>query len=89
MTIAQTEAKISENNQILTWIGKTSVGPCAPEGTLSIMSGQIVYTSEEIQQLNQIINMKSLDQENIQLKDYLLEKKILFEEIPSCNFCTN
>ena len=87
LTNAQIKARVSENNRKLTWIGKASVGNYAPQGTLEIMSGEIIYTSEEIQQLNLVINMKSLEQENTQLQNHLLEKDFFYvKKFPVATF---
>ncbi len=73
-TIAQKEAKVSGNEQNISWIGKAAVGNYEPEGTLKIMSGKIAYTVQEILQISLVIDMKSLEQENTQLRDHLREK---------------
>lgn len=85
--IAQIEASISNKEQNLTWIGKAAVGGYAPEGTLKIISGKIVFTSEEIIELSLVIDMKSLDQENTQLRDHLLEKDFFYvKKFPVATF---
>ena len=86
-TFAQKETKVSENGQSLTWIGKAAVGGYAPEGTLKIMSGKIVYTSEEIVDLKIVIDMKSLEQENVQLRDHLRDKDFFYvKKFPVATF---
>ena len=77
---AQTTATISEKQQKISWIGKAAVGGYAPEGTLEIKTATITFTSEEIMDLRLIVDMKSLDQENKQLRDHLLEKDFFYTE---------
>lgn len=77
---AQTTATISEKQQTISWIGKAAVGGYAPEGTLEIKTASITFTSEEITDLQLVVDMKSLDQENKQLRDHLLEKDFFYTE---------
>lgn len=84
---AQTTATISEKQQKISWIGKAAVGGYAPEGTLEIKIASITFTSEEIVALQLVVDMKSLDQENKQLRDHLLEKDFFYtKKYPEAKF---
>ena len=84
---AQTIATISEKQQTLTWIGKAAMGGYAPEGTLGIKSAEISFTSEVITDLKLVVDMKSLEQENQQLRDHLLEKDFFYtSKYPEATF---
>jgi len=84
---AQTTATISEKQQTISWIGKAAVGGYAPEGTLEIKRASVTFTSEEITDLQLVVDMKSLDQENKQLQDHLLEKDFFYtEKYPEASF---
>ena len=84
---AQTTAIISEKQQSLTWIGKAAMGGYAPEGTLDIKSAAISFTSEVITDLKLVVDMKSLEQENKQLRDHLLEKNFFYtKKYPEATF---
>jgi len=84
---AQTTATISEKQQTISWIGKAAVGGYAPEGTLEIKTASITFTSEEIMDLQLVVDMKSLEQENKQLRDHLLEKDFFYtEKYPEATF---
>ena len=84
---AQTTATISEKQQTISWIGKAAVGGYAPEGTLEIKRASIIFSSEEITDLQLVVDMKSLEQENQQLRDHLLEKDFFYtEKYPEATF---
>ncbi len=72
--LAQTTASIEEGEQTLTWIGKAAVGNYAPEGTIEILNAEIEYTSNSIEKLSLVVDMRTLAQENTQLQDHLKEK---------------
>ena len=84
---AQERASIFENEQQLTWIGKAAVGGYAPEGTLNIASAEITYATNCIISLSIIVDMESLDQENSQLKEHLLDKDFFHvKKYPTAQF---
>lgn len=84
---AQDTASISKNEQQLTWIGKAAVGGYAPEGTLDIASAKITYASNCIVSLSIEVDMRSLDQENSQLKEHLLDKDFFHvKKFPTARF---
>jgi polyisoprenoid-binding protein YceI len=84
---AQTTATISEKQQTISWIGKAAVGGYAPEGTLDIKTASITFTSEEITDLQLVVDMKSLEQENKQLRDHLLQEDFFYtEKYPEATF---
>ena len=70
---AQETAQNTDDQQ-LTWKGEAAVGGYSPEGTLDIISAKITYTSEQIESLEIVVDMKSLQQENKQLEGHLKEK---------------
>ncbi len=85
-SLAQKTANIN-NEQTLNWIGRAAVGGYAPEGTLDIKSASVEYTSEEIKSLSIIVDMKSLEQENRQLRDHLKEEDFFYvEKYPEATF---
>ena len=62
------------NSQTISWGGKAAVGGYAPESTLQIKDIQATLDGNTLLNLKVTIDMKSLDQENKQLKKHLKEK---------------
>ncbi|MEM7085037.1 MAG: YceI family protein [Bacteroidota bacterium] len=84
---AQTTATISEKQQTVSWMGKAAVGGYAPEGTLEIKNASITFTSEEITALRLVVDMTSLQQENQQLRNHLLQKDFFYtKKYPEATF---
>ncbi|MEL6812017.1 MAG: YceI family protein [Bacteroidota bacterium] len=84
---SQQQGNISENEQTISWIGRAAVGSYAPEGTLGILNGSISYTSEEITALSMVVDMRTLEQENTQLRDHLRAKDFFYvKKFPVATF---
>ena len=85
--LAQNKALINNNQQTLSWMGKAAVGSYSPEGTLGIQYAEIEYTKEQITNLSIVIDMGSLEQENVQLKAHLRKKDFFYvDKFPVATF---
>lgn len=73
--------------QQVTWIGKAAVGGYAPEGTLNLLEATASLQGELLSKLNIIVDMRTLEQENTQLRDHLREKDFFhIEKFPVAVF---
>mgnify|MGYP000333146563 CR=1 FL=1 len=68
------EKSNNTTTQTLSWVGKAAVGGYAPEGTLEVKDINAVIEGDTLHELTVTIDMKSLDQENKQLKKHLRDK---------------
>ncbi len=69
--VAQTEMTVQNSDQLLNWQGKAAVGGYSPQGTLKVKEATLKMEDDRIDQLDIIVDMKSLEQENTQLRDHL------------------
>ena len=58
----------------INWKGKAAYSSYSPEGTLELLSGKLTLNNGVIDTLNIVIDMRSLEQENQQLRDHLRNK---------------
>ena len=73
--------------QLITWQGKAAVGGYAPEGTLEVLDASVEVTNDEIQALSIVVDMRTLEQENTQLRDHLKREDFFFvEQFPVATF---
>ena len=73
--------------ELLTWTGKAAVGSFAPEGSLEIKKGELIMSDGMISKLVIEIDMKSLDQENKQLRSHLKDKDFFHvKKFPKAHF---
>jgi polyisoprenoid-binding protein YceI len=83
MNIAQSNHEV----QKITWIGKAAVGGYAPEGSLQILNASATVENDKITSLRIVIDMKTLEQENKQLRDHLRQEDFFHvERFPVATF---
>lgn len=70
-TASSQNQELNIKNSELSWTGKAAFNAYALTGSLKAEKGQITIKDDHIQSLNVIINMKSLDHENKDLKSHL------------------
>ncbi|MBO6605778.1 YceI family protein [Psychroserpens sp.] len=63
--------KLNTKNSTFSWTGKAAFNAYALTGSLKAEKGQVTINNDKIESLNVIINMKSLDHENSDLKSHL------------------
>ena len=63
------------------WKGKAAYSSYSPEGTLELLSGKLTLKDGLIDTLNIVIDMRSLEQENKQLQDHLLNEDLFDVEL--------
>ena len=64
----------NSKTQQLTWQGKAAVGGYAPEGTLDILKTSAQFDEGVLSALSIVVDMRTLEQENTQLRDHLRNK---------------
>ncbi|MCW5518655.1 YceI family protein [Aureitalea sp. L0-47] len=64
----------AQENKTLTWQGRAAVGGYAPEGTLEVMEASAQIQGDRLTSLSVVVDMRTLDQENSQLKNHLRDK---------------
>ncbi len=62
------------NKSTLSWTGKAAFNAYSLTGTLSVKKGEVTIENDSIKALNIVIDMKSLDHENGDLKKHLRGK---------------
>ena len=62
---------LAQESQTLTWQGKAVVGGYAPIGTLEVMEASAEIQGDKLTYLSVVVDMRTLDQENSQLKNHL------------------
>jgi polyisoprenoid-binding protein YceI len=65
---------LAQESQILTWQGRAALGGYAPEGTLEVMEASAEILGDKLTYLSAVVDMRTLDQENSQLKNHLRDK---------------
>ncbi len=70
-SVSSQSQELNITNSELSWTGKAAFNAYALTGSLKAEEGQITIEDNKIQSLNVIINMKSLDHENRDLKKHL------------------
>ena len=80
-------SQTQNTNQLITWEGKAAVGSYAPEGTLEILDASVKVLEGEITALSIVVDMRTLEQENTQLRDHLKREDFFYiEKFPVATF---
>ena len=71
----------------INWQGKAAYSSYSPEGTLELLSGKLTLRDGIVDTLNIVIDMRSLEQENQQLRDHLRDADFFdVERFPVATF---
>lgn len=74
MSISAQKFNLDHKNSTISWTGKAAFNAYALTGSLKAKSGEILIENDSIKKLEVIIDMKSLDHSNKDLKKHLRNK---------------